>query len=163
MRLFVLCPISVAVAIALGGCAGSAYPELLNAKQAKKPVFVSDIKAGSPDPNGDIAVTARFFNTSHKVYRSVDIHIESFDAAGERVKRADDQTPVVKLRFTGPLKPRRTPGTSTWPRVWSGNTIACVAIRRVDIAHTDGSILMIEGADLRGVLAARLLKSCTFS
>jgi hypothetical protein len=49
-----------ALTAALGGCAGSAYSELLSVKQAKKPIFASDMKAGRPDKKRGIAVTALF-------------------------------------------------------------------------------------------------------
>lgn len=153
----VLTAVSVA-AFAVGGCAGSIYAQLQDAKKAGKPIFIGHLFTGKPDKDGNVGARAQIYNTSHKVFKYVDISVEAYNRVGDVVLY--DGHPISKLRFTGPLRPRRTPGMTVWPKVWNAGTIACLEAKRVSISHMDGSTVLIEGPDLANVLATNLNKGC---
>ena len=159
MRLAVAYLLGIVTALA-GGCAGAVYPGLQHARRSQRPIFVGNIGADNPDKNGDISALIQFFNTSAKTYKYIDISVEAYNRVGDLIRRDSDTSPIVKLRFTGPLAPRRTPGITTWPRVWHTNTIACLDIKRIDIIHMDGTTIAIEGPALADVLSKKMQRMC---
>ena len=110
-----------------------------------------------------IDARAQLFNTSAKTYKYVDIGITAYNRVGDAIIRDGDASSLIKLRFTGPLSPRRTPGISTWPNVWYVRKIACLSVSRINITHMDGSVVAIDGPTLTDVLASKLSKGCTLS
>lgn len=144
----------------LGGCAGVVYPELPHAKSSQKPIFVGNITASKPNKKGNTSALAEFFNTSAKTYKYVDITVEAYNRVGDTIQRDGDESPLVKLRFTGPLAPRRTPGITTWPKVWRSGAINCLDIKRIDISHIDGTTIAITGPALSNVVSRKLKQKC---
>lgn len=157
MRSGMFCFLIVA-AVMVGGCAGVLNADLQRAKKTRQPIFIASIAAGRPDKHGFIDARAAMFNTSSKTYKYVDISVTAYNRVGDPIVREGDTSPVVRLRFTGPLRPRRTAGTSVWPKVWYVRKIACIAITQIDIEHMDGTSVAIEAAGLGDVLAAGLQK-----
>jgi len=144
----------------LTGCAGATFAELHEAKKSWKPIFVSDARASGPNKLGAIGAQIRFSNTSGKTYKYVDFIVVAHNRVGDRIIREGDATPVIKLRFTGPLTSRRTPGTMKWPAIWYRTPIACLAIQRIDIDHMDGTKLALQHGPLAEVLSTTLRRGC---
>ena len=142
------------------GCAATFNMELQRAKKSRQPIFIGGLSPGNPDKHGMIDARAQLFNTSSKTYKYVDIAITAYNRVGDAIIREGDTSSLIKLRFTGPLRPRRTPGTSTWPNIWYGGKIACLSVSRINITHMDGNVVAIEGAMLKDVLASKLSKGC---
>lgn len=145
------------------GCAATFNMELQRAKKSRQPIFIGSLSAGNPDKHGLIDARAQIFNTSTKTYKYVDIGITTYNRVGDAIIREGDPSPLIKLRFTGPLRPRRTPGISTWPNVWYVRKIACLSVSRIAITHLDGSVVVIDGPTLNDVVASNLSKGCTLS
>ena len=146
--------------LSLIGCAAAFDHELQRAKTSREPVFVGSLGAGDPDERGMIDVHVQMFNTSEKAYKYVDFSLMAYNRVGDAIRRSGDASPIVKLRFTGPLGPRRTPGTSSWPGVWYVQKVGCIEVSRIDITHMDGQVVAIEGPMLRRVLASEIAKGC---
>ena len=144
----------------VGGCAGLVYPELQYAKRSQKPIFVGNISPSKPNKKGSINALAQFFNTSAKTYKFVDITVEAYNRMGDANPREDNGSPFVKLRFTGPLAPQRTPGLTTWPKVWRSGAITCLVIKRIDIRHIDGTTITLSGPALLDVISQKLKQRC---
>ncbi len=159
MRLLLICLAGIVTTMA-AGCAATFNIELQRAKKSRQPIFIGNLSAGNPDKHGLIDARAQLFNTSGKTYKYVDIGITAYNRVGDAITREGDTSSLIKLRFTGPLRPRRTPGISTWPNVWYVRKIACLSVSRIDITHMDVSVVAISGAMLDGVLASKLSKGC---
>lgn len=151
----------VAIAAWLSGCAASVFDdELRHAKNTGKPVFIDNLGVTAPNKDGEVTALAQVFNTSGNVYKYVDIEITAYNRVGDPVTSGDGASHRVKLRYTGPLPPRRTAGITRWPRTWYAVPVACLTIERVHITNIDESSLAIEGAGLTEVLASRIRRSC---
>ena len=146
--------------LSLVGCAGALDHELQRAKTSREPVFVGGLVARDPDERGMIDVHLQMFNTSDKAYKYVDFSLTAYNRVGDAIRRSEGASPIVKLRFTGPLGPRRTPGTSRWPGVWYVQKVGCIEVSRIDITHMDDQIVAIEGPKLASVLASEIAKGC---
>ena len=107
-----------------------------------------------------IDVQAQLFNTSDKTYKYVDLSVTAYNRVGDAIRRSGENSPVVKLRFTGPLRPNRTPGISSWPGVWSVQKVGCLEVARIDITHMNGQAVVIEGTVLNSVLASDIARGC---
>jgi hypothetical protein len=148
----------IILTIATSGCAGSIQAELYKAEHDGKPIFISTLAPTKPDKSGISSARARFFNTSAKIYKYVDISVTAYNRVGDAIP-TEGHT-LAKLRFTGPLRPRRSPGVTTWPAIWRDAAIACVVIARVDILHLDGTAVTIEGAGLATITTAGINHQC---
>ena len=116
--------------------------------------------AGKPDKRGHIDTQITFFNTSSNTYKYVDFFVEAYNRVGDPLLQSGDDLPTVKLRFTGPLPPRRSPGVSIWPQTWRDPALHCIAIKRIEIFHMNGTHRPIEAAELRDVVAENLPITC---
>ena len=67
---------------------------------------------------------------------------------------------MARLRFTGPLPPRRASGRTTWPNVWYLQKPACLTVLKIDITRMDGSTVSLDGAALDDVLSKKLRQDC---
>ncbi len=144
----------------LVGCAAVLDQELQRAKSSREPVYLSSLVAGEPDDRGMIDVHVQLFNTSDKIYKYVDLSLIAYNRVGDAIKRSGENSPIVKLRFTGPLRPRRTPGISSWPGVWYVQKVGCLEVSRIDITYMDGQAVAIGGAMLTSVLARDVARGC---
>lgn len=144
----------------LAGCAGSSLIELHTAKRNGLPIFVSEVGVSKPNRFGAMAASVAFHNTSAQSYKYVDFVVVAFNRVGDVLTRDGDETPEIKLRFTGPLRRGRTPRTMKWPAIWYRTPIACLRIRRIAISHLDGTSSDIEGEQLERVIAKGLQGPC---
>ena len=161
MRRVTFCLVAMVASVLSGGCAGTYQAELLSARKHGKPIFISRLQPHHPARSGEIGVSVQFFNTSGKTYKYVDISVEAYNRVGDAIRHHDPRySTIAKLRFTGPLLPRRTPGTTLWPQVWYSGTVSCVAIRRIDITHMDLTKHTIEAPALAGILAPAVPQNC---
>lgn len=153
----------IAVLIAapiLASCAGTLDTGLDEAKHNQKPIFLTKLNAGQPTKKGHITVSAQFFNTSGNTYKYVDFYVRAINRFGDPVTQGNDTTSLTRLRFTGPLHPRRSPGTTRWPRTWYHVQIACLALERIEIAHLNGTQRSLSGPELVSVLSAQVQNNC---
>lgn len=156
----------VLVAGALGGCSGGAGSEMgqglglglsgsapTAAERAGKPILVELIEATGPDARGAAGARARFYNTSDKPFRRVDLVVAGYDAKGRVATPVADgdhaDKELVRLRYAGVVAPKRAAGDTRWGGVWETDQVTCVEIRRVDIVHTDGSRRRINAREAR--------------
>jgi hypothetical protein len=140
------------------GCVTNIQAELQKAEHRGKPIFIAALGPTKPDKHGLAAARAQFFNTSDRVYKYVDITVEAYNRVGDAIYHRG-QT-VSKLRFTGPLQPRRSSGPTLWPAIWQDAAISCLLMKRVDVTYMDGTLVTIEGPALRPVIAPGLNSPC---
>ena len=163
MRLYQCFLVSVA-ALAVAACGttldATRMPELQAARKAQRPIFVGNLFAGKADKRGFIDAGAHIFNTSGKTYKYVDLHLTATNRVGDPIVRNGEQSPMVRLRFTGPLPPRRASGRTTWPNVWYLQKPACLTVLKIDITRMDGSTVSLDGAALDDVLSKKLRQDC---
>ncbi|MFY0610646.1 MAG: hypothetical protein JXQ99_03890 [Hyphomicrobiaceae bacterium] len=159
MRSFQYCLVGV-VTLAGVACSATLTPELQKAKAAKRPIFVGNLYAQKAQQRGHIDANAQFFNTSNKTYKYVELHVTATNRVGDPIMREGDNSATVRLQFTGPLRPRRSPGISTWPNIWYLQKPFCLKVLKIDITHIDGSSVSLDGATLEDVLSKKLRKDC---
>ena len=163
MRLY-QCLLVSAAALAAAACgtplSATLMPELQAARKAQRPIFIGTLFAGKPDKRGIIGAAAHIFNTSDKTYKYVDLQLTATNRVGDPIVRHGERSPMVRLRFTGPLPPRRTSGRTTWPNVWYLEKPACLTVMKIEITRMDGSIVSLDGAALDDVLAKELRQDC---
>lgn len=159
MRCFQAIPILL-LSAALQGCSGLSYPGLEQARTSQKPIFVGAIGTSKPSQDGFMSAQIDFFNTSGNTYKYVDFDVRAYNRFGDPVINPGDPGPDVRLRFTGPLPPRRTPGMTIWPRTWRTVIVACVEISRIEISHMDGTNRTLDSLELTGSLSASLRSGC---
>ena len=147
-------------AVVLGGCAGRLDSALTRAKKSRQPIFVGRLHPTKPDALGATHPVAELFNTSYKTYKYVNLHVKAYNRVGDVILPDDDETPVVTLRFTGPLPPLRTPGNTVWRKITFSDTAVCFQLERIGIEHMDGTKRTLEGPALREVKANHLNRPC---
>ena len=155
--------IVIIVTIWLVACAGALNQELQRAKASQQPVFIANVVASEPNERGMTDVKLQLFNTSAATYKYVDISLIAYNRVGDAIRRTGDLSPIVKLRFTGPLRPRRTPGISIWPGVWHVQKVGCLKVLRIDVTQMDDRVIAVDGAMLPRVLGSEIAKGCAVS
>lgn len=146
--------------IGIAGCGTTFNGELQAAHKSGRPLFVTDLRATKPNREGWTHVRIQLHNASHKVIKYVDFDVVGHNRVGDAVLRRDGGHEALRIRFTGPLNPRRSPGGVIARKVWRAGAVACVRVQKVAITHMDGTSVALEGAELGAVLAKRLQKPC---
>ena len=135
---------ALALVGALGGCGPVPLPKgdeaLKIAREAKLPIYISDLRTNVPLMGGDIDVSIDYVNTSGKTIRSVRFYLVAKDSQGNSVPDLRTNQFTVKLDDVEKIEPNGK-GSGHWKAVWENRRIVCSLIKQTDVEYTDGTLI----------------------
>jgi len=134
----------LALAGALAGCGPAPLPKgeeaLKIARDAKLPVYISDLKTKIPLMGGNIDVSIDYINTSGKTIRSVRFYLIAKNSFGSSMPDMRTNRFTVKLDDVEQVEPNGK-GSGHWEAVWENRRIVCSLIKQTDVEYTDGTLV----------------------
>ena len=135
---------TLALAALLVGCGPAPLPRgddgLRIAKDAKLPIYISDLKTTIPLMSGNIDISIDYVNTSGKTIRSVRFHMIAKDSQGNSVPDVRTNRFTARLDDVEQIEPDGM-GSGHWEAVWENSRIVCSLIKQTDVEYTDGTVI----------------------
>ena len=135
---------ALALAGALAGCGPVPIPKgddaLKIARDAKLPIYISDLKTKIPLMSGNIDIGIDYVNTSGKTIRSVRFYLIAKDAQGNSVPDMRTNRFTAKLDDLEQVEPDGK-GSGHWNAVWENRRIVCSLIKQTDVEYVDGTVI----------------------
>ena len=135
---------ALALAGVLAGCGPVPLPKgddaLKIAREAKLPIYISDLKTKIPLRSGNIDVSIDYVNTSGKTIRSVRFYLIAKDSQGNSVPDVRTSRFTAKLDDVEQVEPNGK-GNGHWEAVWENRRIVCSLIKQTDVEYVDGTVI----------------------
>ena len=135
---------ALALVGAICGCGPAPLPKgdeaLKIAREAKLPIYISDLKTNIPFMGGNIDVSIDYVNTSGKTLRSVRFYLVAKDSQGNSVPDVRTNQFIAKLDDVEQIEPNGK-GSGHWLAVWENRRIVCSLIKQTDVEYADGTLI----------------------
>ncbi len=135
---------TLALAGVLAGCGPRPLPKgddaLAIAREAKLPIYISDLKTKTPLMGGNIDISIDYVNTSGKTIQSVRFYLIAKDSQGNSVPDMRTSRFTAKLDDVEQIEPNGR-GSGHWEAVWENRRIVCSLIKQTDVEYADGTLI----------------------
>ena len=135
---------TLALAGVLAGCGPTPLPRgdeaLKIARDAKLPIYISDLKTKIPLMGGNIDISIEYVNTSDKAIRSVRFYLIAKDSQGNSVLDMRTSRFTANLDDVEQIEPNGR-GSGHWEAVWENRQIVCSLIKQTDVEYADGTVI----------------------
>ncbi len=117
-----------------------------------KPVPLIAVESATPlrkqSQSKQIGANISFSNISPATYQYILFKTTAYDKNGKVVPPRKSRDSSAYLRVAGPIKPGQLSASNAWQNTWNSKNVHCLAVDKVEIIFSDGSIEVAEGETL---------------
>lgn len=117
-----------------------------------KPLPLIAVESATPlrkqSHSKQIGANISFSNISASTYQYILFKTTAYDKDGKVVPARKSRDSSAYLRVAGPIKPGQVSAGNAWQNTWNSKNVHCLAVDKVEIIFSDGSIEVAEGETL---------------